>query len=172
MIRSINIVLTLVMASSTCCHTSPLQESSAYEMTADEIDCNQETGKCIAKNNARIITGKGDQAKTLTAQAMTAKAKEQGITTSQMIGAEGDVFLEAQGGKIQSIRSDSASYEPDSQKAKFDGNVQVRFGSHVFKGGHAIAELKQGDFVLKRGSQIPVTGLIYPDAFSENRHRR
>ncbi|MEI8295061.1 MAG: LPS export ABC transporter periplasmic protein LptC [Alphaproteobacteria bacterium] len=165
MMRSIVIAIALMGSA----YSQPSTPASAYEMTADAIDCNQKTRKCIATSNARITTGAGDATKVLTARNVTASMQEEGAPSN--IDAEGDVFLEAQGGKIQSIRSDRAHYEPDKQTATFDGNVSLRFGSHTFKGDHATADLKQGNFTLKGAKQTPVSGLIYPGALSEKRRR-
>jgi lipopolysaccharide export system protein LptA len=167
--------IALALISSAYCQTPVTsQESPSYELTADEIDCSQVTRKCVATSNARVTSGTGDNAKVLTARTVTASMQAEGVApdlTAQVIDAEGDVFLGAQGGKIQSIRSDKARYEPDSQKATFEGNVQVHFGPHIFKGDHATAELTQGNFSLKRNDQVPVSGLIYPGVLSENRQR-
>lgn len=152
---------------------NPVHCQTPYEMTADEIDCSQETRKCIAKKHARVSTGAKGQVKTLTAEVITASMQEEGAAShvaSQVIDAEGNVVLKAQEDTI-SIRADKARYEPYSQKAVFKGNVLLRFGSHVFKGDEAAAELEEGNFILQGRPQAPVNGLIYPDALAKDRHR-
>jgi len=168
------LIISLVLMSHVYCQI-PGSSEHAYEMTADEIDCSQETRKCIAKKNARVSTGAKDQLKVLTAERLVASMQEEGKTSyaaPQIIDAEGNVLLKAQGGNtIQSIRADKARYEPYSQKAVFKGNVLVRFGSHVFRGNEVVAELGQGNFTLRGSQQSPVSGLIYLDTLSKNRHR-
>lgn len=129
------------------------EDLSETKLTADQVECNQQTQTCVASGNARVERGEMNEKKVLTAHTITAHMKN---SRADRIEAEGNVVLTTSEGEIH---ADVAHYAIGEEKVEFLHNVSIHQGEAIMKGEAATGFLKEGVFRMS-GGKDQVRGLM------------
>ncbi|MBI1954006.1 MAG: LPS export ABC transporter periplasmic protein LptC [Proteobacteria bacterium] len=151
-------------------NTEPCKASSPLIITSDQLECQQDTARCIATGHAKAEQKDQKTSKTLTADQFIAQfksdKKEQNQQQLDQLIAEGHVFVTIDDKERSTtiiVTADKAVFFQESNMVHLYDNIKIVQEENIITGSYGKINLTTGHYQLYSSSKEPqIKAVIYP----------